>query len=221
MARPDPARVATARELRERLAVYLDELQRWNRRLNLTSVPGAALWAHHVDDSLALAELTGLSAGDRVIDIGSGAGVPGLVLAIAHPDAAVTLLEADTRKAGFLTHVAGKLALTAVAVVDRRAEEAAHDSSLRECFGVAVSRAAAPAATLCELALPFVRVGGCLYAQVGDADLDVERCRAAAAVCGGGAPEAVRPGVLRVRKLTPTPSAYPRRAGVPSRRPLR
>src|SRR4029077_15998140 len=135
-------------------------------RLNLTAVPKAESWARHIEEAVALGEVTGLRAGDRIIDVGSGAGVPGLVLAVTHPGVAVTLLEADTRKAGFLTHVAGMLQLTAVTVVDRRAEEAAHDPSLRERFDMAVSRAVAPAATLCELALPFVRLGGCLCAQV-------------------------------------------------------
>lgn len=210
-----PARVA------DRLSAYLDELVRWNSRLNLTAVPAAAMWERHVAASLRFAERIGLHAGHRVIDVGSGAGVPGMVIAIAHPELAVTLLEADTRKAGFLTHVAGLVEVVNVSMVGERAETAGHEVALRERFDAAVSRATAPAPVLCELALPFVRVGGALYAQVSDAPGDAPRCRAAAAACGGDVPQALDADVLCVRKASPTPPAYPRRAGVPSRRPLR
>jgi len=208
-------------EQRERLARYLDELQRWNRRINLTSVPAASAWARLVEESLTLAALAGIQSGERVIDVGSGAGIPGIVVAITHPDVAVTLLESDTRKAGFLTHVAGMLELHAVSVLDRRAEEAGHDASLRETFHAALSRAAAPTATLCELTLPFVHTGGRVCAQVSDAAAEAQRCQAAAVACGGDTPRAVSAHVLCVRKIAATPSEYPRRTGVPSRRPLR
>jgi len=216
-----PRAVQQPPEQRERLARYLDELQRWNRRLNLTSVPAASAWTRLIEESLTLAALAGIHSGERVIDVGSGAGIPGMVVAIMHPDVAVTLLESDTRKAGFLTHAAGMLELHAVSILNARAEEAGHDASLRESFDVAVSRAAAPAPALCELALPFVHAGGHLCAQVSDAAAEARRCRAAATACGGDAPHALSPDVMCVRKVTSTPSEYPRRTGVPSRRPLR
>ena len=204
-----------------RLSLYVDELLRWNHRLNLTSVPASSVWTRLIEESLALSERAGVRAGDHVIDVGSGGGVPGIVVAITQPGIEMTLLESDTRKAGFLTHVAGLLELDAVTVLDRRAEEAGHDASLRESFDVALSRAAAPPPTLCELALPFVHIGGRLCAQVSDAASEVERCRAAAAACGGDVPRAIDSDVLCVEKVTATPSTYPRRVGVPSRHPLR
>jgi 16S rRNA (guanine527-N7)-methyltransferase len=210
-----PARVT------ERLSAYLDELARWNTRLNLTAVPPAERWERHVVASLRFAERIGLRAGDRVVDVGSGGGAPGMVIAIAHPEVVVTLLEADARKGAFLTHAAGLLGVAAVSVVTERAETAGHDAALRERFDVAVSRATAPAPVLCELALPFVRVGGALFAQVSDAPGDAVRCRAAAVACGGEPPQALEADVLCVPKASPTPPAYPRRVGVPSRRPLR
>lgn len=216
-----PHAVSPSSDQYARLTLYLDELQRWNRRLNLTSVPLSAAWTRLIEDSLMLSERAGIHAGDHIIDIGSGGGVPGIVVAIAHQGITVTLLESDTRKAGFLTHVAGMLALDAVTVLERRAEEAGHDASLRESFDLALSRAAAPTPTLCELALPFVHIGGRLCAQVSDAVAEVERCRAAAVACGGDVPRAITPDVLCVEKVTATPSVYPRRVGVPSRHPLR
>ena len=136
------------------------------------------------------------------------------------PDLQVTLLESDVRKGGFLVHVAGLLGLTSVTVETIRAEEAGHRHGMREAFDLATSRAAAPPAALCELALPLLRVGGSLCALVTDAPAALESCAAAASACGGGPPDAPAPGLLRVGKIAPTSPEYPRRAGVPSRRPL-
>ncbi len=101
-----------------------------------------------------------------------------------------------------------------------RAEDAGRWVGMREDFDLATSRAAAPPPVLCELALPLLRIGGLLCALVGDAPGSLESCAAAAAVCGGGAPEAPARGLLCVRKLAPTPDRYPRRAGTPNRHPI-
>ena len=204
----------------ELLASYLRELDVWNRRLNLTTVAAADAWRRHFGESLDLLHAAAISPGADVIDVGSGGGVPGVVVAIARPDLRVSLLEADTRKCGFLVHVAGLLGLDTVSVIDRRAEVAGHDPELRERFDVALSRAAAPAPVLCELALPLVRVGGRLTALVADATAAAIAAGTAATLCGGGPPQAAD-GVLTVAKIAPTPERYPRRAGAPARRPLR
>ncbi|MFN2582852.1 MAG: 16S rRNA (guanine(527)-N(7))-methyltransferase RsmG [Candidatus Dormibacteria bacterium] len=200
------------------LAAYLRELEVWNRRMNLTAVAAAATWWRHVGESLRLDAALGLASDAVVIDVGSGAGFPGVVLAAIAPRRRIVLLESDLRKAGFLTHAAGVCGLDSVEVVARRAEDAGHDAALRQRFDGAVSRAAAPPAVLCELALPLVRLGGVLGAVVGD--VDPRDSAAAASACGGGAPELVAPGILRVAKVDATPDAYPRRAGIPSRRPI-
>ena len=205
---------------RDALRTHLRELDFWNRRVNLTAVPAEASWWRHVEESLHLAAAAGVRPGAALIDVGSGAGVPGIVLAIACPLSRTVLLEADSRKAAFLVHVAGLLGLGGVEVVGRRAEIAAHDPGLREQFDVAVSRAAAPPAVLCELALGFVRPGGRLGALVSDAAGAAVAATNAARVLGGGAPQASGEGVLVVGKVAPTPDAYPRRTGVPARRPL-
>jgi 16S rRNA (guanine527-N7)-methyltransferase len=178
-----------------------------------------------VDDCLVLVGFLG-EAG-KVIDVGSGGGLPGLPLKIARPDLKVTLVEADGRKAAFLYHACAELGLGDVEIVNRRAEEAGHQPGLREAFDAAVARALAPMPVLAELCLPFVRIGGRLLAQKTGSE-DVSAAARAIAVLGGGpaavvaAPSRLRSSgtVVVVEKLRPTPSAYPRRPGLPARKPL-
>jgi 16S rRNA (guanine527-N7)-methyltransferase len=200
----------------------LDELTRlidgWP---GLVSGPVAPL----VYDCLVLVDHLGDTK--RVVDVGTGGGLPGLPLKIARPELEVVLVEADESKAAFLVHACAALGLTGVEVVARRAEEAAHDARLRESFDVAVARALAPLPVLAELCLGFVRVGGRLLAQKTAAE-DVTAGQRAIEVMGGG-PPAVMPApsarrasgtVVIVKKLRPTPDAYPRRPGLPARKPL-
>ena len=205
---------------RDLLDAYLREIDRFGRRLNLTAIPGAEAAVRHIGESSLLLDVVAPAPAARVIDIGSGAGVPGVVLAILRPDLGIALLEADVRKSGFLVHVAGVLGLRSVSVLNRRAEVAAHEAALREQFDVAVSRAAAPPPVLCELALPFLRVGGRLAALVSDPEAAARQCAAASAACGGTPPQPDARGVLTVAKRAPTPERLPRRSGVPARRPL-
>lgn len=205
---------------RARLSAYLDELARWNARINLTTVAPERYWEKHVGEVLDLLEACAPAHGARVVDVGAGGGVPGVPLAVLRPDLRVTLLESDVRKAGFLTHVAGSLELDTVSVLDRRAEDVGRDGAMRESFDLAVSRAVAPPPVMCELSLPLVRVGGVVAALVGDATQAATESARAAELCGGGPPRNAAGGVLLVDKLHPTPEEYPRRAGVPVRRPL-
>jgi 16S rRNA (guanine527-N7)-methyltransferase len=202
------------------LDAYLDELASWSAHLNLTTVPRDQMWSRHVDEVFELLDLAAPAPGNRVVDIGSGGGVPGVVLAILRPDLRVTMLEADQRKSGFLVHVAGLLRLSGVEVEAIRAEDAGRRAGTRETFDLATSRAAAPPDVLCELALPLLRIGGSLCALVTDAPSILTSCAAAAAACGGAPPQAPVECVLRVEKISPTPAEYPRRSGVPGRRPI-
>lgn len=173
-----------------------------------------------VEDCLIL--LDHLGDARTLIDVGSGGGMPGLPLKIARPDLQVTLLEADRRKAAFLVRAAAELELD-VEVVAERAETMGR-GPLREHFDLAVCRALAPLPVLVELCLPLVRVGGRLLAMKAQ----VERADAAVSALGGGhlsvlpAPTAARERgvVLAVPKIGPTPDRYPRRPGLPSKRPL-
>jgi 16S rRNA (guanine527-N7)-methyltransferase len=176
-------------------------------------------------DSLVLLEHLG--AAKRLVDVGSGAGLPGLPLKVMRPDLSVTLVEADQRKAAFLVQACAALGLKDVEVVAARAEDAGQDPRFREAFDVAVARALAPMPVLVELCLPLVRVGGRFLAQKTERD-DIKVGAHAIDVLGGSlagivpAPSAARRTgtVVVIDKVRPTPAAYPRRPGVPSRRPL-
>lgn len=186
----------------------------------LVSGPASEL----VEDSLVL--LDHLGSAQTLVDVGSGAGLPGLPLKIARPDLTVTLIEADQAKAAFLVQASGRLQLD-VEVVPRRAEDAAHDPKYREAFDVAVARALAPMPVLVELCLPFVRVGGKLLAQK-TAREDMAGADRAIGLLGGAvgsvvpAPSSARHAgtVVIVTKIKATPSSYPRRTGLPNRKPL-
>lgn len=174
-----------------------------------------------VEDCLVL--LDHLGEARTLIDVGSGGGMPGIPLKIARPDLELTLLEADGRKAAFLTHATARLGLRGVTVVAERAEVAGR-GPLREAFDLAVCRALARMPVLAELCLPFVRVGGRLLAMKAG----VEDATAAISRLGGGpattvpAPTAARDRgvVVVVPKVAATPDEYPRRPGLPNRRPL-
>jgi 16S rRNA (guanine527-N7)-methyltransferase len=203
-----------------RLLRYLDELYRWNQRINLTSIPREEAESRHLAEARRLLVQAAPAPGARVVDIGAGGGVPGLVMAILRPDLRVTLIESDRRKAGFLLQAAAVCECPQVRVDPRRAEEVGHDPAHREAYDLAVSRATASAPVLCELALPLLHAGGRLVALVADAEADAGIAAAAASACGGGVPAALAPGILSITKVAPTPELYPRRAGMPARRPL-
>ena len=187
----------------------------------LVSTPAADL----VDDSLVLLEH--LDEANSVVDVGSGGGLPGLPLKIARPSLRMTLVEADQAKAAFLVRACATLGLDDVEVLARRAEDVGQDPRYREAFDVAVARALAPMPVLIELCLPLVRVGGRLLAQKTEHE-DVDRAAHAIEILGGVLSEVVaapstarRAGtVVIIEKIRPTPAGYPRRAGVPARKPL-
>jgi 16S rRNA (guanine527-N7)-methyltransferase len=202
-------------------ARYASLLLSWNQRLNLTGARTEAELARHLRDAHALLEASweGIA---RLVDVGSGGGLPAIPLALALPGVGFTLVEANRRKAAFLEHVAGELAMGNLNVVCGRAEEIARQPVHREAYDRAISRAAARPAVLLELALPLVRVGGDLLAVVGE--LDPGALAGAASCLGAQAPWLERTGdgspLLRTRKQRSTPAEFPRRFQVMSRRPL-
>jgi len=178
-----------------------------------------------IEDCLIL--LDHLGEARTLIDVGSGGGLPGLPLKLTRPELEVTLLEADQAKSAFLVQACARLGLEGVDVVSMRAEEAGHDEHYRERFDLAVARALAPMPALVELCLPLVRVGGRLLAQKTDRE-DVSAAARAINTLGGSlrgvlpARSGIREAgtVVMIDKLLPTPAEYPRRPGVPARKPL-
>lgn len=216
-----------------RLARYHALLTEWNERMNLTGDTDfeASLDRHYID-SLAPLAMDGLfSEGASLIDVGSGAGFPGLPLAIARPDLEVTLLDSLMKRIHFLSAVVEALALPNVRLLHARAEDAGRDGALREQYDLAVARAVAPLPVLCELMLPFVRTGGKMLCYKGPAALEeLEAGRKAAKLVGGGGltilpvklpsqPE-WQHCVIACDKAQKTVRQYPRKAGTPSRSPL-
>ena len=200
---------------------------------NLTALrePGA-IERRHFGESLALLEaLESLGAfHSPAIDIGSGAGFPGLPIKIVRPDLRLTLLEATGKKARFLQLVVATLGLAATTVVNSRAEDLAHDLEHRGAYALAFARAVAPLSVLVELALPFLHVGGYLAAAKGSAaPRETREAQNALEICGGRV-TAVQPldvpgpgpipNLVLVEKVRATPAPYPRRPGTPAKRPL-
>jgi 16S rRNA (guanine527-N7)-methyltransferase len=162
--------------------------------------------------------------------VGAGAGFPGIPLKIAFPGLRLALLEATLKKASFLTHVVKELALQDTQVIAERAEDAARRPEHRETYDIVVARALAPMAALTELTLPFCKPGGCVVAmKKGDIAGELAGAQRAIALLGGRLRE-VKPvsapgledgrALVIVDKVAPTPAAYPRRAGLPAKRPL-
>ena len=208
--------------MRPEILRYAELLLEWNRTISLTGAQTLEQIEGLIADAEALiaASWNGIVT---VIDIGSGGGLPAVPLAVTMPQVRFTLLEANARKCAFLEHVAGTLGLTNVVVAGGRAEQLGHRPALREQFDRAISRAAARPEVLLELALPFVRTGGDLVAQVSP--LDPHLLEPAARLLGGGAPRLEYPAgsgsaLLVVPKLASTPSRFPRRTGLPGRKPL-
>ena len=216
------------REAPERLARYRELTAAANARFNLTSPAALAdIERVHFLDALSLVPLLPRGAAS-LVDVGSGGGFPGLVLAVVLPALRVTLVEASAKRAAFLRETAGALGVAAQ-VEEGRAEALARTPALREAFDAATARALGALPVVLELTLPFLRVGGVLLAQRGaDGEREAQSATGAAELVGGRvrSAEAVNEGaggkvVVVVDKTAPTPAAYPRGVGRPAKRPLR
>ena len=218
----------------EQFVRYHGLLTEANARMNLTRVPDDPREAADRNYLDCIAPLGGAfppGGGPvrRAVDVGSGAGFPGIPMSIMRPDIHFVLLDALDKRARFLQAVIDDLGLNAEAV-HLRAEDAARRPGLREGFDLAVARAVAPMAVLSEYLLPFLRIGGWMLAMKGPGLDDELRAAARAVAELGGEGALVQslaiPGrdwdhrAAWVRKATPTPERYPRRAGLPEKKPL-
>ncbi len=215
----------------EQFDVYYWELLSWNRRLNLTAITGyEEVQIKHFLDSLTVTLALKPDKSFSLIDVGSGAGLPGVPLKIIMPDIRLILLEATAKKAAFLSYISQKLGLKDVEVVVGRAEDIAHREHYRESFDIVLSRAVASLASLVELTLPFSAVGGSFIAQKkGAIEPELSLASRATYLMGGKLRERKRitlaefsdeRWLIIIDKVSPTPELYPRRAGIPQKRPL-
>ena len=215
----------------ERLCGYLAMLLDWNGRVDLIAPTDAAEAAdRHLMDSLTILNAPGLMPAGRVIDVGTGAGLPGLVLAIARPEQPFTLVDALRKRVDFLNAVVEKLGLRRVTVLHARAEDAARMAERREAYDLAVARAVAPLNVLAEYLLPFVKPGGRAVCWKGPSlPAELQAGKRAAFLCGGSLDEAVPAPVagrdwqhvlVPAVKTGHTPKTYPRKAGTAVKKPL-
>ena len=213
--------------------IYYRELADWNQRVNLTSITErAAVQVKHFLDSLtvSLAYPQGMPPKLRIVDIGAGAGFPGLPLKLAYPNTHLLMVESVGKKARFLEHLVELLSLSDVEVMTGRAEDLAHKPELRENFDLALGRGVAKLPVLMEYTLPFCAVDGCLVV-LNHRSVEGEFAGAANAlgILGGRMGE-IHPVeisgltddrvVLVVDKVKATPERYPRNPGTPAKRPL-
>lgn len=223
----------TLRQL-EQFQVYYQELIDWNRRLNLTAITDyEEVQVKHFLDSLTVVQALKLplTKGMKLIDVGTGAGIPGIPLKILLPEIELVLLDATKKKTGFLEHITEKLKIKNTGVVVGRAEEVAHRTEYRQKFDIVLSRAVAELSALVELTLPFCAVGGRFIAQKkGDIETEIQAARQAILLLGGELVDVKtvelsefsdKRQLVVIDKVGETPAQYPRRPGIPAKRPLK
>lgn len=219
---------------RQQLVTYCRMMREWNKFLNLTTVlDDEGMAVRHVLDSLMLLpwldKLDDETETTALADIGSGAGLPGLVLKIARPHLKVMLLDSLGKRVKFLQAVISELELSGIEAVHSRAEDAARNPQMRDSYKIVTARAVAPLPVLAEYCLPFVRPEGIFIAMKGSLDTELAAGQRAVALLGGEIESEIKyelPGtdmqrtLLMISKIRQTPSLYPRKAGKPEKQPL-
>ncbi|AHM57501.1 ribosomal RNA small subunit methyltransferase G [Peptoclostridium acidaminophilum DSM 3953] len=215
----------------EKFETYKRLLLEWNEKMNLTAITQEReIYIKHFVDSLSCICSGVIKSDSRIIDVGTGAGFPGLPLKIYDESLKLTLLDSLRKRINFLENVCGEIGLSGVEFLHSRAEDAGNDKRYREKFDVAVSRAVAPLNVLLEYCTPFIRKGGYFVCQKGPA-ADEELVQAAKSMkeLGVALEEKliiklpftdISHYVLVFRKVSNTPSKYPRKAGLPSKKPI-
>lgn len=213
----------------EQLVAYADEMGKWEANLTAITEP-EAIEVKHFLDSMSLLHYLKIDRNARIADIGTGAGFPGLVMKIIRPDLTVTLIESVAKKTAFLEHMIQLLGLKGIEVLRARAEEVGQHNDYREQYDWVVARAVAILPSLVEYMLPLCRVGGHTIAMKGASALaEVRDAQAAIETLGGKFTtlhNVPLPNVdtvhmlVVISKVRPTPSAFPRTTGVPTKRPI-
>ena len=212
-------------------AAYEAILLEWNTKFNLTAITEHdTICVKHLFDSLTCLLVIPTQEEFSLIDVGTGAGFPGIPLKIINPSIKLTLSESVSKKADFCRIAIEELRLTNSQVITGRAETIGQDKKLRERYNWAVARAVAPLLILVEYLLPLVRIGGSVLAQKGsDVDIEIDQANNAIRILGGKLDSVIpitlpdgmgERTLIHIRKIAPTPEKYPRRPGAPKKSPL-
>lgn len=211
--------------------IYYKQLIEWNKRMNLTAITEEQqVYYKHFFDSLSLSFFLSLEGELSLADIGSGAGFPGIPLAILNPNVKVTIIDALNKRIRFLEHLIDQLQCANVRCIHGRAEDIGQDNTFRETFDIVTARAVARLQILNEFCLPLVKVGGVFVAmKAADADTEVNEAKNSLHILGGKIStinqfqlpyEQASRKIIIISKTRSTPKKYPRKSGVPAKQPL-
>lgn len=209
---------------------FYELLIEWNQKMNLTSITEFdEVVKKHFIDSLFINKIIDLNYSLKILDLGTGAGFPGIPLKIAFPEIKITLMDSLNKRITFLNEVIKELKLTSVETVHARAEDLANDKLYREKFDLCVSRAVANLSTLSEYCIPFIRIGGKFVSyKSGEVKSEAEASKKACYLLGGELTDIYRFEIednkrsfIIIEKVRSTPEKYPRKSGTPSRIPLK
>ncbi|WP_066634170.1 16S rRNA (guanine(527)-N(7))-methyltransferase RsmG [Desulfolucanica intricata] len=216
----------------QRFEQYYQLLLAGNEQCNLTAITGCyEVVTKHFLDSLSCIKVTSFDGNLSLLDVGTGAGFPGIPLKILKPDLSLVLLDSLQKRINFLNRVAAELTLKNVKVHHSRAEDAGHRPEFRENFDRVTARAVAHLAVLAEYCLPMVKINGIFVAQKGPmAEQEINEAKKAITILGGEIKEVYsmklplsgeERTLIAIKKISPTPDKYPRRAGIPAKKPLK
>ena len=206
---------------------YMEKVLQWNEKVNLTAITDREEFVQkHLVDSLLCAETLEFTEASSICDVGTGGGFPGVPLAVCYPEKEFVLMDSLAKRIRIVQQICDELSIKNVRAVHGRAEDLARTEDYREAFDLCVSRAVANMRVLSEYCIPFVRVGGSFIAYKGaDCESEIDDSKEAIRRLGGGETEIRKlphlgHSLVIIKKVSPTPKTYPRKAGTPARKPL-